>query len=250
MLTEVCTLIQSSRGGTRMLAHSPAADAKAIQEKWITKFRSLNAWWQHDGDLEKPFVLLTKGNISSLYANCSKITSRPHILAVAIADLLSLMPPEQLAEIDAIVGSSYGANTIAYEIARQLVKDAWFTIKGEKNGEMALDRFEFSIRVHGAVMAEDVITTFGTTRASIKSIRQKIKEQGAGASPVTARILPFVFSLVNRSGMREIDGYKIISLITIDAPMWKPGRNPHTRSGREHVPPVRPKQIWSELTHH
>ena len=129
-------------------------------------------YWMHDGNLKRPYALLTGGKISNFYANCSVITRNPRLLNTAAEDLLKIfaavLPPP-----DVFAGSAYGGITLAYELARHKEAEAWFTVKGAGD-TMVLDRFDFGNNTTNVVMVEDVITTFKTTRASIAAIKSPL----------------------------------------------------------------------------
>jgi orotate phosphoribosyltransferase len=199
-------------------------------------------YWHHDGNLNRPYALLTSGLVSNFYANCSVITRDPQMLAEAVSHLLPTFAAVQ-PRPSIVIGSAYGAMFLAYELASQLGNaEAWFTTKGS-DGTMGLDRFEFSGKeTRPIVFAEDVVTTFKTTLKSIRTVEEKAADTGA-------YILPYVFCLVNRTGQEEIEGYRLISLIENKmAKNWEVGQNPFLPDGRERVEPVRPKQNWNALT--
>jgi orotate phosphoribosyltransferase len=220
----------------------------SMQEKWIKTMQDCGAYWHHDGNLKRPYALLTSGKISNFYANCSAITRRPNLLHDAARNLMErVYALDEKCMPDAYVGSAYGAITLAYELARQDGDfrggntEAWFTAKGDDD-TMKLDRFEFGPHIKSVIMVEDVITTFKTTRNSIKTLTEKAAGTGAA-------ILPYVLAMVNRTGKKEIDGFEIISLIEVsNALMWEEGQNPFLGKGPERVEPVRPKQNWAALT--
>jgi orotate phosphoribosyltransferase len=219
---------------------------KALQEVWIHRMQELSAYWFHDTNPARPYAQLTGGKISNYYADCTSVVSRPLVCAEAADALLTLAPKHfHTQKIGGFVGSAYGAITLAYELTRQMgLEQAWYTAKGKERGDMLLDRFNFSPEHNTVALAEDVVTEFTTTRGTIKAILKKAVDTG-----VEGRILPIVFCIVNRSGLREIDGYQIISLIIEDrARNWEEGQNPFTSNGKELRPPVRPKQNWDALT--
>jgi orotate phosphoribosyltransferase len=90
-----------------------------------------------------------------------------------------------------------------------------------------------------AVAVEDTITTG-------RNVMESISE----AERVGLEVLPFVLTIVNRSGKQELpDGRKIISIVEVDdTEVWHEGNNPFTLNGQELVPPVRPKENWTALT--
>lgn len=207
-----------------------------IQKKWVKILEHHGAYWFHDGNPARPYAALASGKLSNFYVDCTPIVSRPRLCEAVARDLVSLAPPgfESLYK-GGFNGSAYGAITLAYELTRQLgLAQAWYTVKGQERGEMVLDRFNFTSEVSAIVLAEDVITEFTSTRGSVGAIRSKAADTG-----VEAKILPYVFCIVNRSGRQEIDGFNIIALIIeTRAKTWEPDHNPFTADGNELVRPV------------
>ena len=83
------------------------------------------------------------------------------------------------------------------------------------------------------LLCEDVITTGGSIRLTAVAVTE------AGGI-----ILPFVLALVNRSGLKEIDGRKILALINRPMPTWEPVECPLCKEGSE---AFRPKDNWALL---
>jgi orotate phosphoribosyltransferase len=216
---------------------------KNKEEYWISRYKHYDAYWFHDGNPQRPYAELSGGKYSNFYADSTDLVSRPGELLFLGQDLLEYSKGHE--KPHAFNGSAYGAIALATELARQAhVEQAWYTAKGSTRGHMVLDRFNFSDTIKTVVLVEDVISEFTTTRASIRAIESKRDATGH-----EGRILPYVLCIVNRSGHDEIEGYKIISLINEKrAKVWAPGGNPFVHMGGELVPPLRPKQHWTELT--
>jgi orotate phosphoribosyltransferase len=218
-----------------------------IQDKWITKMTAMGCYWHHDGNKLRPFARLTAGGISNFFANCSIAAQYPKVLQEMANDMLLLCPAPP--KVDVWVGSAFGAITLAHELGRQQGARAWFTTKVPDDkkafgGQMVLDRFGFDPGSRVTVgMAEDVVTSFKTTRESISAVYKR-----AEADNAKVEIFPYVFCIVNRSGTREHAGFTVVPLIEVgNAKVWEDGKNPFL-AGDERVPPVRPKSNWSDLT--
>ena len=201
---------------------------------WTTVFADRGAVWIHDGAATRPHALLTSGMHSDGFVNCTKITQEPALLKRILGDTAGLpakLPPEK---IDWVIGSALGAVTFAYAVAEVLNAKAGFT---EKDGEsMKLSRFEV-LKHEKVLVVEDTISTGGST---VKSI------EGLGAAGVDAqRILPFILCLVNRSGLKQLNGRELRSLLAPDIHIWKPEECPLCKIGSA---AVRPKSHWNELT--
>ncbi|MBX4210806.1 hypothetical protein KW783_02420 [Candidatus Parcubacteria bacterium] len=85
-------------------------------------------------------------------------------------------------------------------------------------------------------MVEDVLTTGGSVELVSKSIL---------AARATVR--SYVGVLVNRSGLKDVDGKKIIALITKEMPMWDLADCPLCKQGSEAIRPRQPAENWARL---
>lgn len=203
-----------------------------MSKDWKKTFEDYGAIWIHNGSPNQPHALLTSGLHSDGFVNCTLVTQHPTILQSAVSEGLK----DQLSDINAewVIGSAFGAITLAYAIAYQIGARAGFT---EKDGEqMKLSRFE--IPLDGRVLVvEDTISTGGSTKKTIEGIKASGVED--------SRILPYIVSLVNRSGKDELDGRKIRALLTLNIHAWTPAQCPLCKMGSQ---PVRPKGNWQALT--
>jgi orotate phosphoribosyltransferase len=166
--------------------------------------------------------------------NCTFITQQPVLLQkiVSAPDGLLLHLPQE--KVDWVIGSAFGAITLAHSVAFQIQSKSGFT---EKDGEtMTLSRFSVSPSDR-VLVVEDTISTGGSTLKTIEAI------QRAGISD--QNILPYIVCLVNRSGKSELSGREIRALLTLQIHTWKPEECPLCRAGSA---AVRPKNNWAELT--
>jgi orotate phosphoribosyltransferase len=96
--------------------------------------------------------------------------------------------------------------------------------------EMAL------VRGKTVLLCEDVITTGGSVVRAAEAVLR------AGGTA-----LPFVCTMVNRSGLTEVDGRTIVQLIEQPMPTWQPGECPHCKLGSEAIRPKKPEINWAAL---
>lgn len=201
---------------------------------WRRVFEEQGAIWMHDGRPSRPHALLTSGLHSDGFVNCTAITQRPTLLwhIMSAPEGLPARLPQQ--PVDWVIGSAYGAITLAHAVALRLRAQAGFT---EKDGEeMKLARFEIPSGAR-VLVVEDTITTGGSTLKTIEGLAR------AGVPP--GNLLPYVVCLVNRSGKDSLGGFRLCALITLDIHTWQPGDCPLCQAGSQ---PVRPKAHWKELT--
>ena len=205
-----------------------------MSRDWRSVFQEHGAIWMHDGRPARPHAILTSGLHSDGFVNCTFVTQHPALVRrmVVEGDGLSPLLPSQ--KTDWVVGSAFGAITLAYAVAERLGARAGFT---EKEGDgMKLARFEVAPG-EKVLVVEDTISTGGST---LKTIAALVK---AGAAE--SDILPIILCLVNRSGSGELSGREIRALITTNIHTWQAAACPLCRGGSR---AVRPKTHWKELT--
>jgi orotate phosphoribosyltransferase len=214
------------------------------QGTWIAAYRRAGALWIHDGNLRRPHALLTSGKHSSGFFNSELVMQDPLLLDAACADLAHVLLEHRLPieTVDRVVGPAMGAITLAHDLARHLG-----TIRGrtclrgyaQKQEDVPGTSMAF-VRTplqpgETVLAAEDVLTT-GTSLSNMR----------AAAQAAGARVLTLVAVLVNRSGLVEVDGRRIVALIDQPMPLWAPGECPLCLAGSE---AIRPKgaENWARL---
>lgn len=202
--------------------------------KWHEIFRDEGAIWVHDGSQARPHALLTSGLHSDGFVNCTVVTQRPALLDRILSEQDGLPAHLPKNRVDWVIGSAFGAISLAYAIALKLGARAGFT---EKDGDgMKLNRFAISPS-QKVLVVEDTISTGGSTLKTIEAI------QKSGVS--NENILPSIICLVNRSGSELLGGRSLSALLKLDIHSWQPDDCPLCKAGSR---PVRPKTHWHELT--
>jgi orotate phosphoribosyltransferase len=182
-------------------------------EEVLERFRRTGAL------LEGHFVL-TSGLHSRNYLQCALVLQYPaeaENFGRAIADHFA---PQA---VETVVAPAIGGIVIGWEVARALgVRSIWTE---REAGAMRLRR-GFTVRSgESVVVVEDVITTGGSTRETIETLR------AAGARVVGAA------SIIDRSGGRVDVGVPRVALATLDVPAVAPSACPQCAEG---VPVVKP----------
>ena len=163
-------------------------------EAVIDRFRQTGAL------LEGHFVL-SSGLHSTLYLQCALVLQHP---AEAEAFGRAIAERYRAQGVMTVAAPAIGGIVIGYEVARALGARAIWTER--ERGRMALRR-GFSIRPgESVVVIEDVITTGGSTRETIETLR------AAGARVIGAA------SIIDRSGGRADIGVPRGALATLDFP--------------------------------
>ncbi len=213
-------------------------------QDWILQYQGKDALWIHDGDKRRPHALLASGNHSGGFFNSRLVIADEGLLKEAASDLLELFVQQggDLSDVWHVVGPQTGATKLAELIAHR-VKDLdeapCYWASPEKRDEDGVKSMVFAhedlVMLPGGtvLLCEDVLTTGGSVDLTVDAI---IKAGGV--------VLPFILVLVNRSGLTEVNGKKIVALIDRPLPMWAPEECPLCKEGSE---ALRPKDNWAAL---
>lgn len=212
-------------------------------EGWIEEYKKRGALWFHDGNSKRPHALLTSGKHSNGFFNSRIVISDEPLLREAASDLVEMYGRVDgfLEDVRLVVGPQTGATKLAEFISDDGKKYLWLSnwVSPAKSGggqdkRMVFDNYErFILRDTNVLLCEDVITTGESVELTAKAVIE------AGGI-----IFPFVLALVNRSGLKEVDGRKIIALVDHPMPIWKPDECPLCKEGSK---PLRPKDNWELL---
>lgn len=216
------------------------------QEEWITAYKEKGGLWIHDGNPKRPHALLTSGAHSDGFFNSRKIIPDEKLLLDAALDLLELFVQKggEISVIDGVVGPQTGATKLSELISSALLsvykKEMCFwasPAKHEENGVKSMvfmdQHIPFFFSPQRILPCEDVLTTGSSVTLAIDAVRAH-----------RSTMLPFVLVLVNRSGLSEVEGKKIIALIDRPMPMWKASDCPLCKAGSDAIPA---KDNWDKL---
>ena len=188
-------------------------------EEVIERFRRTGAL------LEGHFVL-SSGLHSTNYLQCALLLQHP---AEATRFGEALADQFRHERIETVAAPAIGGLVIGYEVARAL--GARFIWTEREAGNMTLRR-GFTVRQGESVLVvEDVITTGGSTRETIETLRQ------AGARVVAAA------SIIDRSSGRADVGVPRVALATLDVPSVTPDACAPCARGEEAVKPGSRKAV-------
>jgi len=215
------------------------------EEQWIGEYKKRGALWIHDGILSHPHALLTSGKHSTGFFNSRLVIPDEALMNDAAADLLALLADDGSANgmiIDGVVGPATGATKLAELIARHVsdyTGDPCFSVSPKKYEHDSIKSMVFTdeeldlIRGKSLLLCDDVVTTSGSVQLTADA-----------ATSGGARVHPFILPLVNRSGLQEVNGRKIIALINRPMPMWESSDCPLCPQRSE---ALRPKENWARL---
>lgn len=215
-------------------------------KSWENQYKKKDALWIHDENPIRPHALLTSGNHSNGFFNSRLIIEDSDLLFEAAADLLELafdQDSELGKKIQYVVGPQTGATKLAELVCYKTNRinrneDCnWTSPKINKKDQIktvVLSDSEIKLLPKKQILlCEDVITTGGSIEITETALLN-----------VDAEILPFILALVNRSGLKEIGGKKIIALVDHHMPIWTPEECPLCKVKSESI---RPKDNWEVL---
>lgn len=179
----------------------------------------LNLFREHHALLEGHFIL-SSGLHSDRYIQCALVLQHPRV-AAQLGEALAAKLHEFSATV--VVAPALGGILVAHEVARALNLRALFTERAD--GVMTFRR-GFSIeRGAPALVVEDVLTTGGSTRETMKCV----EEAGGAVSAAGA--------LIDRSGGNVSLGVPRAALVTLTVQNYLPADCPLCKAG---IPPVKP----------
>ncbi len=211
---------------------------------WIGQYKQKGALWIHDGNMRRPHALLTSGKHSSGFFNSRLVIPDEVLLRDAAADLLALFAQQggDVSKVQGVVGPQTGATKLAELISDQVMafnRSECFWASPTKNEQEGAKSMVFNgedhylLRGSYVLLCEDVLTTGGSVELTADAV-----DSCGGAA------MPFILVLVNRSGLTEAGGKKIVALIDRPMPMWTAEECPLCKEGSE---AIRPKDNWAAL---
>ncbi len=185
----------------------------------MTEDEILKIFREHSALLEGHFIL-SSGLHSDRYIQCALVFEHPQVAEQLCSELAGKLRHLGAAVVAA---PALGGIIVAHEVARALGVRALFTERHE--GAMSLRRGFRLAPGEPTLVVEDVITTGGSTRETMKCVEQAGgKIVGAGA-------------LIDRSGGSAELGVPKAALATLKVANYNPADCPLCKSG---VPAVKP----------
>ena len=215
-----------------------------IAEEWINQYRWKEALWIHSGDSRQPHALLTSGNHSNGYFNSRPVIADVPMLRDAVSDLFEVFISQggEVSDVEMVVGPQTGATKMAKlsgQLVSSLTRRRCLFASPAKCQESGRKFMVFTgeecplVSNRFALLCDDVLTTGSSVKVTVSAI-----EEAGGF------VLPYILVLVNRSGLSEVDGMKIVALIDYPMPVWTPEECPLCKVGSE---AIRPKDNWERL---
>ncbi|MBS4539192.1 orotate phosphoribosyltransferase [Clostridium sp. D2Q-11] len=164
--------------------------------------------------------LLSSGKHSKEYVQCAKVLSHPQYAEQVLNPVVDKV---KSLDIDILVGPAMGGIIVAYEMGRQLEKQAIFTER--KDNEMTLRRGFQIEKGQRVLITEDVVTTGKSTMET-----KKVIESLGG-------IVIGVASIVDRTGGKSELDIPLYSAISLQIDTYDNENCPMCKEGKEAVKP-------------
>ena len=194
------------------------------------KYQEIISLLADSGALMAGHFQLSSGLHSPQYLQCAVALQHPTLAEKMGRELAKRWRKAVAGQISAVVSPALGGIIVGHEVGRALGTRSCFTERVD--GKMTLLRRGFVLGPGLSVLVvEDVVTTGRSTLETVEAIRF------CGGKPVG------VACIANRSGLDDIGGLPLISLVALDiptfevsacpqcaahAPIQKPGRRPAT----------------------
>ncbi|MEI8062330.1 MAG: hypothetical protein WCG97_03480 [bacterium] len=218
------------------------------KKEWEELFRKSGAIWTHDGHQARPHVVLSSGVHSDGFANCEIVMKDSGLLHEAAWDLAEALEHSglNLEETGRVIGPAMGAVTLSSMLAltigfrRSRSCLCGFCEKPDSTGGIA-DWMAFKKpgnikKGEVGLLTDDVFTTGRNLHMTADAV---LREGGT--------IQEFLAVLVNRSGLTESGGRKIVSLVDIPMQTWDKTACPLCAAGSKAIIPEAPGN-WELLT--
>lgn len=169
---------------------------------------------ERTGAVCRGHFVLSSGLHSPVYVQCAQVLQYPAHAARLTAALMGKLTADK---ISAVVAPALGGIIWGHELARQLGARALF-VERDSDGRFALRRGFQLAAGERALVAEDVLTTGGSTRETIAVVR------ATGAEVVG------VAALVDRSGGRVALDVPVWTLLQLALETYSPAECPQCRA--------------------
>jgi len=175
--------------------------------------------FQETGALLSGHFKLSSGLHSAQYMQCALVLQHPEYAEMLCGELAAKFKDDK---ITVVVGPALGGVVVSYEVGRALGARSIFTEREE--GKMTLRRGFGIDKEDRVLIAEDVITTGGST----KEVIEVVKQSGACIVGIGA--------LIDRSAEVQFNE-KFASLLKIDIQSYKPEECQLCKNGAALVKP-------------
>lgn len=224
------------------------ADRRMTQAEFEHMAALCGSVWRYSGDPTRAHAILTSGKHSDGFIDTLVMLTRPNIcevMAVELAKRLIAEVPASRPTLGWVVGSDH-ASAVFSQLVTLHMQGLFgyprydFTEKGVNEVGIEIQRWErHVIKPEELVMnVEELVstsTTFMRVRAGIRRFH---------SHPI--QFVPIVAVLVNRSGVEEIEGDRLVSPFVFSFNTHPPNDCPLCAAGSPAIDDV--KKHWAQLT--
>lgn len=178
---------------------------------------------QEHNALRDGHFVLSSGRHSSRYLQCAVALQHPRVAEALGRALVERLQPEIDRVPSVVVSPALGGLIIGHEVGRAFALRACFTERVD--GQMVLRRGFQLAAADNVVLVEDVVTTGLSSRETLAAIR------ATGATPVAAACI------ANRSGLDQLDGIPLVSLLRLEVQSWPAEDCPRCAAGESVIRP-------------
>lgn len=220
------------------------------QAEWIAEYERLKALYIQVGPRDPHVVLRSQDGSEDVhsggYFNSRLVIRDIPLLREASLDLLKLFAGNGKSDgltINGVVGPQTGATKLAELLSQKIPAYTgeecfWASPakseKDEKKIMLFTDEEVKGLKHQSVLLCEDVLTSGKSVELAVRAVTK------AGGMA-----LPFVLVLVNRSGLKSVNGRQIIALIDYPMPKWVASECPLCKQGSKAV--ENPKENWALL---
>lgn len=214
-----------------------------LERYWIKVYQDYEAIWKHDGNPKRPHVVVRSKLHSGGFVNSGLVVQNPTILDIATGDLANELKHMSdfidMPLVRRVIGPAMGAVTLSNDLARNIADQFQIdclTAYAEKTDTGMVLARGLVEPDEVAIICEDTLTTGDTVEQTILAVEA-----------VGAKAAPLVLVLVNRSGLKEVGGRRIVSLINHHMPTWPADQCPLCKEGSEAIEDPKLGDNWLRL---
>jgi len=201
--------------------------------------------WKYSGDPRRAHAILTSGKHSDGFIDTLAMLTFPSVCNIMAGELVKCLA-DAAPTIDPnwVVGSDHASAVfsamVAFRMQGILGRPRYdFAEKGKDEVANDIQRWErFAIGRDDLVMNVEELVSTSTTFMRVRAAIQRFH-------PYPVKFMPIVAVLVNRTGVTEIEGNKLVSPFTFNFNMYPADNCPMCAAGSRAI--REPKKHWAEL---
>ena len=213
-LTDVTKLI--SRNFDRLL----------IPEEVTHIYRQCDAFWEYDGNPDTPHVRSLSGLHLDWFMNSHEVLSHTNLCQLFAHQAIRVVRQQYDSPIAWALGSSTAASDFSKDVANALEARHDVFGAGPKNEQIWKGPL---IGKHEVICQfEELMNRATATNAVRAGLR--------AAHPYELTFAPFMFTIIHRSEIEEIEGARVLSLARYPSRCWEAKDCPLCKQGSEAIP--------------